>query len=52
MSHTFPPHVIAEIQERSRLGRYGVRGWGALRRLPTFDDLLLLTGQRRDGPGG
>lgn len=43
MSHTFPPHVIAEIQERARLGRYGVRGWGALRRLPTFDDLLIRT---------
>jgi glutamate synthase domain-containing protein 2 len=42
LSHTFPQHVIAEIQERARLGRYGVRGWGAMRRLPTFDDLLIL----------
>lgn len=51
MSHTFPPHVIAEIQERARLGRYGVRGRGAARRLPGFDDLLLLpaAAATRDG---
>jgi glutamate synthase domain-containing protein 2 len=43
MSATFPPEVIAEIQERARVGRYAIRGWGARRAVPTFDDLLLLT---------
>ncbi len=43
MSATFPPEVIAEIRERARVGRYAIRGWGARRALPTFDDLLLLT---------
>lgn len=42
-NHTFPPGVIGEIQERARLGRYAIRGLGARRVLPTFDDLLLLT---------
>ena len=43
MSATFPPEVIAEIRERARVGRYAIRGWGARRAVPTFDDLLLLT---------
>jgi glutamate synthase domain-containing protein 2 len=43
MNHTFPPSVIAEIQQRAELGRYAIRGLGARRALPTFDDLLLLT---------
>lgn len=42
-SHTFPPEVIAEIHQMARLGRYEIRGWGAKRKLPTFDDLLFLT---------
>jgi glutamate synthase domain-containing protein 2 len=42
-NHTFPPSVIADIQERSRLGRYVIRGMGARRAVPSFDDLLLLT---------
>jgi glutamate synthase domain-containing protein 2 len=42
-SHTFPPEVIARIQEMAELGRYEIRGWGATRRLPTFDDLVFLT---------
>jgi methylamine---glutamate N-methyltransferase subunit C len=40
---TFPPAVIAEIQERARLGRYAIRGLGARRVVPTFDDLSFLT---------
>ncbi|MBW3603791.1 MAG: FMN-binding glutamate synthase family protein [Actinobacteria bacterium] len=42
-SHTFPPWVIAQIQTMAELGRYEIRGWGAKRRLPTFDDLVFLT---------
>ncbi|MDQ1294502.1 MAG: methylamine---glutamate N-methyltransferase subunit [Actinomycetota bacterium] len=42
-NHTFPPGVIADIQERASEGRYVIRGMGARRRVPMFDDLLLLT---------
>jgi glutamate synthase domain-containing protein 2 len=42
-NHTFPPSVIADIQARAAAGRYAIRGLGARRHLPTFDDLLLLT---------
>src|SRR5712691_6638205 len=42
-NHTFPPTVIDDIQQRADLGRYQIRGMGARRALPTFDDLLLLT---------
>ncbi|MDD9857701.1 MAG: FMN-binding glutamate synthase family protein [Gammaproteobacteria bacterium] len=41
-SHTFPRPVIREIQRAAREGIYDIRGFGAKRRLPTFDDLLLL----------
>jgi len=43
VNHTFPPEVVADIQRRAGLGRYLIRGMGARRPLPTFDDLLLLT---------
>lgn len=42
-SFTFSPPVIAQIQQMAQLGRYEIRGWGAKRRLPTFDDLVFLT---------
>jgi glutamate synthase domain-containing protein 2 len=42
-SHTFPPSVVAQVQEMAETGRYEIRGWGAKRRLPTFDDLVFLT---------
>jgi len=42
-SSTFSPPVIQAIQERAELGRYSVRGYGALRNLPRFDDLVFLT---------
>lgn len=42
-SHTFPPEVIAQIQRVADEGHYEIRGWGAKRELPTFDDLLFLT---------
>ncbi len=42
-SATFPPHVIDQIQFMAENGRYEIRGWGAKRRLPSFDDLSFLT---------
>ena len=41
-SATFDRNVIAEIQRAAREGTYDIRGWGAKRRLPHFDDLLFL----------
>src|ERR671928_352860 len=41
-SATFDRGVIAEIQRASREGIYDIRGFGAKRRVPHFDDLLLL----------
>lgn len=41
-SATFPRPVIAEIQRAAREGIYDIRGFGAKRRVPSFDDLLLL----------
>ena len=41
-SATFPRHVIAEIQRAAREGIYDIRGFGAKRRVPDFDDLLFL----------
>ncbi len=42
-SHTFPPTVIDQIQTMAEEGRYEIRGWGAKRVLPTFDDLVFIT---------
>ena len=40
---TAPPGAtIAEIQRAAREGIYDIRGFGAKRRLPHFDDLLFL----------
>jgi methylamine---glutamate N-methyltransferase subunit C len=39
-SALFPPEVIAEIQRAAREGIYDIRGFGAKRRAPHFDDLL------------
>ena len=41
-SATFPRSVIAAIQRAAREGIYDIRGFGAKRRVPMFDDLLLL----------
>jgi methylamine---glutamate N-methyltransferase subunit C len=41
-SATFDRQAIAEIQRAAREGMYAIRGWGAKRRLPHFDDLLFL----------
>lgn len=42
-SHSFPPETIAQIQRMADEGHYEIRGWGAKRQLPTFDDLTFLT---------
>ena len=39
-SATFPPGVIAEIQRAADEGLYEIRGAGAKRRVPSFDDLV------------
>src|SRR5918994_6385920 len=41
-SALFDRHVIHEIQRAAREGIYDIRGFGAKRRVPHFDDLLLL----------
>jgi glutamate synthase domain-containing protein 2 len=41
-SHTFDRQAIAEIQRAAREGIYDIRGGGAKRKVPHFDDLLFL----------
>jgi methylamine---glutamate N-methyltransferase subunit C len=41
-SATFDPQSIAEIQRAAATGIYDIRGGGAKRKLPHFDDLLFL----------
>jgi methylamine---glutamate N-methyltransferase subunit C len=41
-SATFDAHSIAEIQRAASTGIYDIRGGGAKRRVPHFDDLLFL----------
>jgi glutamate synthase domain-containing protein 2 len=41
-SATFDRHAIAEIQRAAREGIYDIRGFGAKRPVPHFDDLLFL----------
>src|SRR5882724_11067851 len=41
-SATFPAHVLAEIHRAADQGLYEIRGFGAKRKLPTFDDLVFL----------
>ncbi len=41
-SASFPPHVVAEIQRAADQGVYEIRGYGARRPVPNFDDLVLL----------
>ncbi|HUY34474.1 MAG TPA: FMN-binding glutamate synthase family protein [Pirellulales bacterium] len=42
-SSTFNRHVLAYIEQAAEHGLYDIRGLGAKRRLPTFDDLVFLT---------
>src|SRR6266404_8862911 len=41
-SAAFSPEIIAEIERAADEGLYQIRGFGTLRRLPSFDDLVLL----------
>jgi methylamine---glutamate N-methyltransferase subunit C len=41
-SATFDRATIAAIQHAARTGVYDIRGWGAKRAVPHFDDLLVL----------
>jgi glutamate synthase domain-containing protein 2 len=41
-SATFDEYAIAEIQRAAATGIYDIRGFGAKRKLPHFDDLLFL----------
>jgi glutamate synthase domain-containing protein 2 len=41
-SYLFDRDVIHEIQRAATEGIYDIRGWGAKRRLPHFDDLVFL----------
>lgn len=41
-SATFDRNVIHEIQRAAATGIYDIRGWGAKRKVPHFDDLLFL----------
>src|SRR5258708_20214400 len=41
-SATFDAYAIAEIHRAAATGIYGIRGFGAKRKLPHFDDLLFL----------
>ena len=41
-SSTFSRPVIREIQRAAKEGIYDIRGFGAKRSVPTFDDLLFL----------
>lgn len=43
MTATFTPEVLAGIRDRAALGRYPIRGFGARRKVPNFDDLVFLT---------
>ena len=40
---SFPPDVIARVHDMADTGHYPIRGLGARRKLPTFDDLVFLT---------
>ena len=41
-SATFDPHTLSEIRRAAATGIYDIRGGGAKRQLPHFDDLLFL----------
>ncbi len=41
-SYSFDKYAIHEIRRAPSTGLYRIRGWGAKRQLPTFDDLVFL----------
>jgi hypothetical protein len=42
-SYTLNRQTLAYIQQAAECGLYDIRGLGAKRKLPTFDDLVFLT---------
>jgi glutamate synthase domain-containing protein 2 len=42
-NQSFPPEVMSRIHQMAETGQYPIRGLGARRKLPTFDDLVFLT---------
>jgi glutamate synthase domain-containing protein 2 len=42
-NQSFPPEVISRIHQMADTGQYPIRGLGARRKLPTFDDLVFLS---------
>ena len=42
LSHSFDPYTIHEIRRAAETGLYRIRGYGAKRVLPSFDDLVFL----------
>jgi methylamine---glutamate N-methyltransferase subunit C len=42
-STTFPPEAIARVHQMAESGLYPIRGLGARRAVPNFDDLVFLT---------
>ncbi len=42
-NHTFPPEEICRVHAMAETGHYAIRGLGARRKVPTFDDLVFLT---------
>ena len=42
-SAIFPPQMISHISQMATMGRYEIRGWGAKRHVPSFDDLTFIT---------
>ena len=42
-SFFYAPEIIEDIQAKAELGRYRLRGYGTLRKLPSFDDLTFIT---------
>jgi glutamate synthase domain-containing protein 2 len=43
VNRSFPPEVIARVHQMAEQGQYPIRGLGARRALPNFDDLTFLT---------
>lgn len=43
LNHGYPPEIVAWIRNAAERGRYDIRGMGAKRRIPGFDDLTFLT---------
>jgi glutamate synthase domain-containing protein 2 len=39
------PHIIKEIHEKSITGKHRIRGCGTTKRIPSFDDLIILPAQ-------